>query len=59
MPRTRNRQPEPELAARPVPAGQRTAAPAPDPTAAAFFDVDNTLLQGASMYWFADRKSVV
>ncbi|HEY8474083.1 MAG TPA: HAD-IB family hydrolase [Natronosporangium sp.] len=25
----------------------------PDATAAAFFDVDNTLLQGASIYWFA------
>ncbi|MEV0001115.1 HAD-IB family hydrolase [Micromonospora sp. NPDC050980] len=33
------------------------AAPAtnvtPDPTAAAFFDVDNTMMQGASIYWFA------
>jgi HAD superfamily hydrolase (TIGR01490 family) len=27
--------------------------PAPDPTAAAFFDVDNTMMQGASIYWFA------
>ncbi|TYC06901.1 HAD-IB family hydrolase [Micromonospora sp. WP24] len=26
---------------------------APDPTAAAFFDVDNTMMQGASIYWFA------
>nr|WP_275581099.1 HAD-IB family hydrolase [Natronosporangium hydrolyticum] len=25
----------------------------PDPGAAAFFDVDNTMLQGASIYWFA------
>jgi HAD superfamily hydrolase (TIGR01490 family) len=25
----------------------------PDPTAAAFFDVDNTLMQGASIYWLA------
>lgn len=25
----------------------------PDRTAAAFFDVDNTMLQGASIYWFA------
>lgn len=25
----------------------------PDPTAAAFFDVDNTFMQGASIYWFA------
>ena len=32
-----------------------TAAPAvpPDPGAAAFFDVDNTMMQGASIYWFA------
>ncbi|MFC0007264.1 HAD family hydrolase [Micromonospora siamensis] len=32
------------------------APPAPvvtDPTAAAFFDVDNTMMQGASIYWFA------
>jgi HAD superfamily hydrolase (TIGR01490 family) len=28
-------------------------APAPDPTAAAFFDIDNTMMQGASIYWFA------
>ncbi len=27
--------------------------PAPDPTAGAFFDVDNTLMRGASMYYFA------
>ncbi|WP_030490169.1 HAD family hydrolase [Micromonospora chokoriensis] len=26
---------------------------APDSTAAAFFDVDNTMMQGASIYWFA------
>ncbi|MGW1058912.1 HAD family hydrolase [Micromonospora rubida] len=26
---------------------------APDPGAAAFFDVDNTMMQGASIYWFA------
>lgn len=25
----------------------------PDPTAAAFFDVDNTMVRGASLYWFA------
>lgn len=25
----------------------------PDPTAAAFFDVDNTMMQGASIYWLA------
>ena len=24
-----------------------------DPGAAAFFDVDNTMMQGASIYWFA------
>jgi HAD superfamily hydrolase (TIGR01490 family) len=42
-------------------AGQASAAaadverppPVPDPTAAAFFDVDNTLMQGASIYYFA------
>lgn len=28
-------------------------APVPDPTAAAFFDVDNTLMRGASIYHFA------
>jgi HAD superfamily hydrolase (TIGR01490 family) len=28
------------------------AAPEPDPQAAAFFDVDNTLLRGASLYYF-------
>ncbi|MDO3703933.1 HAD-IB family hydrolase [Micromonospora sp. C28SCA-DRY-2] len=27
--------------------------PEPDPSAAAFFDVDNTMMQGASIYWFA------
>lgn len=27
--------------------------PPPDRVAAAFFDVDNTMLQGASIYWFA------
>jgi HAD superfamily hydrolase (TIGR01490 family) len=29
------------------------APPVPDPTAAAFFDVDNTLMRGASIYYFA------
>ncbi|MFI6760426.1 HAD family hydrolase [Micromonospora sp. NPDC050417] len=28
-------------------------APPPDRNAAAFFDVDNTMMQGASIYWFA------
>ena len=28
-------------------------APDPDPTAAAFFDVDNTMMRGASIYYFA------
>ncbi|HEX7744881.1 MAG TPA: HAD-IB family hydrolase [Micromonosporaceae bacterium] len=28
-------------------------APPPEPTAAAFFDIDNTMMQGASIYWFA------
>jgi len=44
-----------------VEAGQAAAAaadvdlapPVPDPTAAAFFDVDNTLMRGASIYHFA------
>ena len=27
--------------------------PVPDPSAAAFFDVDNTLMRGASIYHFA------
>ena len=27
--------------------------PEPDPRAAAFFDLDNTMMQGASLYWFA------
>ncbi|MEV5707696.1 HAD-IB family hydrolase [Actinoallomurus sp. NPDC052274] len=30
-----------------------TPAPVPDPSAAAFFDVDNTLIRGASIYHFA------
>ena len=29
------------------------AAVEPDPTAAAFFDVDNTMMMGASLFWFA------
>jgi HAD superfamily hydrolase (TIGR01490 family) len=29
------------------------APPVPDPTAGAFFDVDNTLMRGASIYYFA------
>ncbi|WP_018218149.1 HAD family hydrolase [Salinispora vitiensis] len=35
--------------------GSASAAPTPPPdrAAAAFFDVDNTLMQGASIYWFA------
>ena len=32
---------------------RRRLAPVPDPTAAAFFDVDNTLMRGASIYHFA------
>jgi len=31
---------------------QVEAGPAPDPTAAAFFDVDNTMIRGASIYFF-------
>src|SRR5690606_24364900 len=34
-------------ATRPVPSTD------PDPTAAAFFDVDNTMMRGASIYYFA------
>ncbi len=36
-------------------ATEDTATPAgsPDPTAAAFFDVDNTMMRGASIYYFA------
>jgi HAD superfamily hydrolase (TIGR01490 family) len=30
-----------------------TATPDPDPAAAAFFDVDNTIMRGASIYYFA------
>lgn len=40
----------------PLPAGSSAAGaptPPPDRAAAAFFDVDNTLMQGASIYWFA------
>ncbi|MBO2451488.1 HAD-IB family hydrolase [Actinomadura barringtoniae] len=43
-----------------VSAGEAAAAaatngplPEPDPTAAAFFDVDNTMMRGASIYYFA------
>jgi HAD superfamily hydrolase (TIGR01490 family) len=36
-----------------LPAGSQPPPDAPDPSAAAFFDVDNTMLQGASIYWFA------
>jgi HAD superfamily hydrolase (TIGR01490 family) len=34
-------------------AGEDHPALVPDPTAAAFFDVDNTLMRGASIYYFA------
>ncbi|HEY7431678.1 MAG TPA: HAD-IB family hydrolase [Streptosporangiaceae bacterium] len=52
----------PHTRARAVLAGQASAAaarvenpppPEPDPQAGAFFDVDNTLMQGASIYYFA------
>lgn len=51
MPRT-NREVSPTL---PMPAQlAETLATAPgDPTAAAFFDIDNTMMRGASIYWFA------
>ncbi|HEX6468642.1 MAG TPA: HAD-IB family hydrolase [Streptosporangiaceae bacterium] len=32
---------------------ERPPQPEPDPTAAAFFDVDNTMMRGASIYYFA------
>ena len=32
---------------------EKPPVPTPDPTAAAFFDVDNTMLRGASIYWLA------
>ncbi len=41
----------------PAPAPGRPAA-APDPRAAAFFDVDNTLMRGASLYYFARGLAV-
>ena len=34
-------------------AGVAPTPPVPDPSAAAFFDVDNTLMRGASIYHFA------
>ncbi|WP_106397176.1 HAD family hydrolase [Actinocorallia populi] len=34
-------------------AAETVSWPAPDPTAAAFFDVDNTMIRGASIYHFA------
>lgn len=34
-------------------AAQPAPMPEPDPTAAAFFDVDNTMMRGASIYYFA------
>lgn len=37
----------------PAPALEPVPAPPRDPTAAGFFDLDNTLLQGASIYWLA------
>lgn len=37
----------------PLPVPGTTPVTAPDRTAAAFFDVDNTMMQGASLYYFA------
>ena len=42
--------PPPEPAEAPL---TEALAATPDPTVAAFFDVDNTMMQGASIYWFA------
>ena len=58
MPRTRRwsrpTAPDPKLDPEPAAAQLAEALEVtPDPTAAAFFDVDNTMLQGASIYWFA------
>ncbi len=55
MPRTRRtsrRPPETPPAEKPAPRPADPPVP-PDPTAAAFFDLDNTMMQGASIYWFA------
>ncbi|WP_344934580.1 HAD-IB family hydrolase [Sphaerisporangium flaviroseum] len=54
MRRLLRRHTEAELAGE-VAAAAAVAAPiaAPDPTAAAFFDVDNTMMRGASIYHFA------
>jgi HAD superfamily hydrolase (TIGR01490 family) len=60
----RRRAPEtvPDDGTRALWAGEASAAAAevegppaatPDPTAAAFFDVDNTMMMGASLFWFA------
>lgn len=47
--------PEPSEVPEPLPAAALAEALVinPDPGAAAFFDVDNTMMQGASIYWFA------
>ncbi|MFS8477496.1 MAG: HAD-IB family hydrolase [Micromonosporaceae bacterium] len=37
----------------PVPVGPKSQPPPADQAAAAFFDLDNTMMQGASIYWFA------
>src|SRR5580700_2317071 len=42
-----------EVSAAAAVAGEDHPALVPDPTAAAFFDVDNTLMRGASIYYFA------
>ena len=60
--RTARRQTAAEAETRAHVAGAASAAAAdvapppavePDPTAAAFFDVDNTMMMGASLFWFA------
>jgi HAD superfamily hydrolase (TIGR01490 family) len=59
--RGKSRTPSPDADVRAVLAGAASAAAAeveddlavpPDPTAAAFFDVDNTMIRGASIYFF-------
>jgi HAD superfamily hydrolase (TIGR01490 family) len=60
--RRRAAEPAPDDETRALWAGEASAAAAevagppavtPDPTAAAFFDVDNTMMMGASLFWFA------
>ncbi|HEX6500723.1 MAG TPA: HAD-IB family hydrolase [Micromonosporaceae bacterium] len=51
--RTRRRQVQPVATGWAATELEQALTVPPDPTAAAFFDVDNTMMQGASIYWFA------